>query len=97
MNDSVPSRTCPDAVPGDIVTCPKHPLGCPVVPEVGQEVLVDTSAYGVPGENWCRVVYTNFWSAAVYPVKVDIPGRGRGQYKATECLQIRGEAGGGRG
>lgn len=55
----------------------------------GDEVLVDTSAYGVPGEHWCEVVGLAPGSASVYPYKVDVPGRGHGQYRAREILAWR--------
>jgi hypothetical protein len=61
----------------------------PPGPWPGDEVLVDCSAYGVAGKHWCRVTYTNYWSAAVYPVKVEIPGRGEGQFKVSELAGVR--------
>jgi hypothetical protein len=50
----------------------------------GDEFLVDTSAYGLPGLHWCEVVGVATGSASVYPYKVDIPNRGVGQYRASE-------------
>jgi hypothetical protein len=59
-------------------------------PRVGQEVLVDTSCYGVRGQHWCLVVRVlPEWSAGVYPVKVQVPDRGIGQFKASECMGVR--------
>lgn len=55
----------------------------------GDELLVDTSAYGVPGEHWCEVVGLAPGDAAVYPYKVDVPERGTGQYSAREVLGWR--------
>lgn len=53
------------------------------------ELLVDTSQYGVEGENWCPWVCTSPGTASVYPFKVRIPGRGIGQYHAAEVKEIR--------
>lgn len=53
------------------------------------ELLVDTTVYGVVGVHWCRWDRTAPGSAAVYPYKVHIPGRGIGQYKASEIKDIR--------
>jgi hypothetical protein len=55
----------------------------------GDELLVDTSAYGVPGEHWCEVVGLALGDAAVYPYKVEVPERGTGQYRAREVLGWR--------
>ena len=55
----------------------------------GDELLVDTSAYGVPGEHWCEVTGLAPGSASVYPYKVQVPGRGQGQYRASEVLGWR--------
>jgi hypothetical protein len=54
---------------------------------VGDRVLVDTTCYGVPGEHWCPVIRLSAGAAAVYPVKVEIPGRGEGQYAAREIIK----------
>ena len=48
--------------------------------------LVDTTAYGVDGWHWCEVVEILKGTAAVYPIKVQIPDRGIGQYKEPEIL-----------
>lgn len=62
----------------------------PPGPWPGDQVLVDTTAYGVPGANWCTVVRRlGEWSAAVYPLKVQIPDRGVGQYKLSEVAEWR--------
>jgi hypothetical protein len=53
---------------------------------VGDQVLVDTTAYGVPGQRWCPITRFAPGDAARYPVKVQIPDRGEGQYSATEVL-----------
>jgi hypothetical protein len=59
-------------------------------PEPGQEVLVDTTCYGVPGAHWCQVTRVlPAWSAGVYPVKVQVPERGEGQFKLSECQGAR--------
>ncbi len=52
-------------------------------------VLVDTTAYGLPGENWCAIDYISEGSASVYPIKVKVPGRGIGQYKLEEVKDVR--------
>lgn len=57
--------------------------------QVGDDVLVDTTPYGVPGYCWCRVTRIAPGSAAVFPIKVQIPSRGEGQYKAIEIADIR--------
>lgn len=54
-------------------------------------LLVDTTVYGVPGTNWCQWDHTALGDAAVYPYKVHIPGRGIGQYKASEVQDVRDE------
>lgn len=62
----------------------------PPGPWPGDEVLVDCTAYGVPGAHWCTVVRRlGEWSAAVYPLKVQIPERGLGQYKLAEVIASR--------
>ncbi len=53
------------------------------------EVLVDTTAYGVPGLNWCRVLEVLFGTGATYPIKVKVPGRGVGQYHSSEIVDQR--------
>jgi hypothetical protein len=58
-------------------------------PAVGDQVLVDTGCYGVQGYHWCPVIRLAPGSAAVYPVKVEVPGRGEGQYAPTEILDHR--------
>lgn len=50
-------------------------------------VLVDTTAYGVPGAHWCEVVGVSEGDAAVYPIKVQVPGKGVGQYKQSEVAE----------
>lgn len=50
----------------------------------GDMVEVDTTPYGVPGFNWCYVMRLAPGSLATYPIKVQVPGRGEGQYKASE-------------
>lgn len=55
-------------------------------PAIGDLVLVDTGCYGPQGYNWCKVTRLAPGSAAVYPVKVEIPGHGEGQYAYTEIL-----------
>lgn len=55
----------------------------------GDELLVDTSAYGVPGEHWCEAIGLAPGDAAVYPYKVQVPERGEGQYSAPEILGWR--------
>lgn len=62
----------------------------PPGPWPGDEALVDTSAYGVEGQHWCRVTRRlGDWSAAVYPLKVHVPGRGEGQFKLSEVVEFR--------
>jgi hypothetical protein len=54
------------------------------------EVLVNTYPYSnYNDDQWCLVEAIAPGSAAVYPVKVAIPGRGRGQYKYSELLGVR--------
>lgn len=55
----------------------------------GDELLVDTSAYGVTGTHWCECVGIAPGSASVYPYKVQVPRRGVGQYRASEVLGWR--------
>lgn len=57
----------------------------------GDELLVDVSAYGWPEPQlrWCAVTKLAPGSASVYPYKVKIPGRGEGQYRASEVLAWR--------
>jgi hypothetical protein len=59
---------------------------------VGDKVLVDTTCYGVPGENWCWVSRLAIGEAAVYPIKVEVPGRGEGQYAPAEIIKNWGPA-----
>lgn len=54
-------------------------------------LLVDTTVYGVPGLHWCQWDHTSLGDAAVYPYKVRIPGRGIGQYKASEVQNVRND------
>jgi len=56
------------------------------MPKPGDRVLVNTGCYGVNGYNWCEVTRLAPGSAAVYPIKVEVPGRGEGQYNAAEVL-----------
>jgi hypothetical protein len=56
------------------------------MPVVGDHVQVNTGCYGVPGYHWCRVIRLAPGNAARYPVKVEIPGRGEGQYAPGEIL-----------
>lgn len=58
-------------------------------PQVGDEVLVDTTTYGLAGQRWCTVTRLARGSASVYPIKVQIPDRGEGQYKPTEIMEVR--------
>lgn len=55
----------------------------------GDSVLVDVSPYGVGGvpKRWCKVTRIAPGTAAVYPIKVAVPPRARGQYAVR---QIRG-------
>lgn len=57
----------------------------------GDEVLIDVSAYNaqVDEPQWCEVSHLAAGSASVYPYKVRIPGRGEGQYRASEVLAWR--------
>lgn len=54
----------------------------------GDLLLVDTTAYAGPsvGVQWCHFVRSSPGSASVYPYEVQIPGLGRGQYRASEVL-----------
>jgi len=56
---------------------------------VGDEILVDTTAYGVAGEHWCPLEYGSPGTASVYPFKATVPGRGTGQWRASEILAWR--------
>lgn len=63
-------------------------------PRVGQEVLVDVSAYepGL-GDQWCRVTrLLPLWSAGVYPVKVSFCGREL-QFKRAEVKDVQDHGG----
>jgi hypothetical protein len=54
------------------------------------EVLVVTEAYtGDPVPAWCRVTSIAPGTAAVYPIRVQIPERGEGQYALPELLGWR--------
>ncbi len=53
------------------------------------EAYVDTSAYGLDGWRWCVVTGCSVGSASVYPLKVDVPGRGKGQYRLDEARGFR--------
>lgn len=53
------------------------------------ELLVDATAYGLAGEVWAPFDHVAPGSAAVYPYKVRLPGRGIGQYKASEVIARR--------
>ena len=55
----------------------------------GLEALVDCEAYtrhgtGLADDRWCELAYVSPGSASVYPVKVEIPERGIGQFKFDE-------------
>lgn len=58
-------------------------------PAEGDTVLVDTTAYNIPGRHWCRVTSTRYWSAARYPIKVKLPRYGTGQYDESEIIDLR--------
>lgn len=56
------------------------------------EVFVDVSAYNgdVAPLQWCLILRVLFpGSAGVYPVKVQIPDRGEGQFKWSEIRDVR--------
>lgn len=64
-------------------------------PRVGQEMLVDCSnyAHGM-GSQWLRVTRVlPLWSAGVYPLKAMVPGRGEGQWKRSEVLDVQDPGG----
>lgn len=61
-------------------------------PPIGYEVLVDCTAYGVQGMRWCLVESHALGSAAVYPIKVRVPGRGQGQFRPREVEAERAPA-----
>ena len=50
---------------------------------------VDTSYYGVPGDHWCTVVYLSDGDTSFYPIKVELPMYGRGQYSHDQIKGIR--------
>jgi hypothetical protein len=52
-------------------------------------VLVDTSDYGVEGENWCVVMRFANGSAARYPIKAEVPNRGEGQFAVKDVIACR--------
>lgn len=58
-------------------------------PQVGDSILVDCTAYGAPGHHWVPVTKTSYWSASTYPIKVQIPGKGEGQFKPEEVVDRR--------
>lgn len=64
-----------------------------VWPQPGDEVLVRIDAYTGGGGSslcWCRVTRVlPAWSAGVFPVKVQIPNRGEGQFKRSEIEDYR--------
>lgn len=53
---------------------------------VGDRILVDTSQYALEGPHWCDVVELVEWSASTFPIKVQIPGKGIGQYRREEIM-----------
>jgi hypothetical protein len=57
----------------------------------GDEFLVDVGAYTDQFAEpvWCEYAYDVPGSAAVYPYKVYVPGRGFGQFRADEVLGWR--------
>jgi hypothetical protein len=58
---------------------------CPPGPGDGHvKLLVNTAPYGVAGLTWCDWDHTAQGTAATYPYKVRVPGRGVGQYRASE-------------
>jgi hypothetical protein len=61
----------------------------------GLFALVDCAAYtrhgGDPDVRWCRFERLSIGDAAVYPVKVRVPGRGIGQFKFEEVRRWRYE------
>lgn len=53
----------------------------------GDLLLVDISNYAMTDKpEWCSFLYSVPGSASVYPYKVQIPGKGVGQYRAREVL-----------
>lgn len=51
----------------------------------GLYCLVDTTAYGVDGWQWCAFQRMATGTASVYPIKAKVPpGRGSGQWKPAE-------------
>lgn len=56
----------------------------------GDELLVITDAYdGDPEPKWCDVLSIAPGTAAVYPIRVQVPERGQGQYALPEVLGWR--------
>lgn len=56
---------------------------------VGDEILVNCSAYGVAGLHWCRVELISPGTASVYPYKARVPDRGLGQWRLGEVQEVR--------
>ncbi len=52
------------------------------------KVKVTTAYYGLSGEHWCDVTRVASGDTP-YPIKVDIPNRGNGQYRYDEVLDGR--------
>lgn len=64
-------------------------------PGEGDFILVDTSAYGLPGDRWCRVSWVlPPGAASSYRVNAAVPGYGMGLFTAA---QIAGWRAAGRG
>lgn len=61
----------------------------------GLEGLADCEPYlrhgGDPDVRWCRFSRLALGDAAVYPVKLHVPGRGEGQFKFEEVERWRYE------
>jgi hypothetical protein len=59
------------------------------IPSPGDEVLVWTAAYGLPGEHWCRITRIDESGTLGFPYFVEIPGGQAAQYAMHELREIR--------
>lgn len=54
--------------------------------KVGDRILVDTSQYALEGPHWCDIVELITATASTFPIKVQVPGKGIGQYRREEIM-----------
>lgn len=70
----------------------------PLVPEMGDTILVDVSMYHADMAEpvWLPVASTRYWSASAYPIKAEVPERGEGQFAIRDIQGVRhGDSDGG--